>query len=99
MSDEFKIQLKIAGKTFPFRCKRSEEEIIRKAARNINDMILQYSTAFPGAELELKDLLAMVAFHFSLENLKKKNTEDISPLFDKIEGLNLELEEYFKLNR
>jgi hypothetical protein len=68
--------------------------LFRKAAKNINDKILKYGSAFPGVTLELKDLLAMVAIHFSASNLREKQQKDMSPLFDKIEVLNKELEEY-----
>jgi len=97
-SDEFKIQLKVAGKVYPLNCKRSEEGMFRKAATNINHKILDYSTAFSGAKLDLKDLLAMVALHISVEKQKMEKVEDKSPLFDKIEELNKELEEYLKSN-
>jgi cell division protein ZapA len=98
-NDEFfKIQLYVAEKHYPLNCKRSDEGLLRKAATNINNKILKYSSAFPGAKLELKDLLAMVAIHISAENLKMKLNKDTSPLFDKIEALDKELEEYLNLN-
>ena len=97
-NDEFKIQLKVAGKHYPLYCKRSEEWIYRRSATLINDKILKYSTAFAEAKLELKDLLVMVALQSSAENIRRENKEDVSPLFDKIEELNKELEEYFRSN-
>lgn len=93
-SDFFKIQLYVAQKHYPLNCKRSEEGLFRRAAKNINDKILKYSSAFPGVTLELKDLLAMTAIHFSASSLRVKQQKDMSPLFDKIEVLNKELEEY-----
>ncbi len=99
MNDEFIIQLEIADKRYRFRCKRSEEAIARRAARQINDKILQYERAYPESGLELKDLLAMVAFQLSFEDLKVEKKADASPVFDKIKGLNLELEDYLKSNK
>lgn len=98
MNDEFKIQLKVAGKVYPMYCKRSDEWIFRKSAAMVNDKILKYSTAFAGAELELNDLLVMTALHSFADNVRKENMADASPLFDKIEELNKELEEYLKSN-
>jgi cell division protein ZapA len=98
ISDEFKIQLRVGGKVYPVFCKRSEEGLFRKAAANINDKILKYSSAFAGAKLELKDLLAMSAVHVSVENQKMAQKRDTSPLFEKIEALDKELEEYLKLD-
>lgn len=94
MSDEFQIQLKIADKYYPLNCKRSEEGIIRKAASYINDKLLKYSSFYSRADFEMKDLLALVAFHVSLENLTTQKNEDLSPFFNKVEQLNKELEEY-----
>ena len=97
-NDEFKIQLKVAGKHYPLHCKRSEEWIYRRSASLINDKILKYSTAFAGAKLELKDLLVMVSLQAFAENVRQEKEEDVSPLFDKIEELNRELEEYLRSN-
>jgi cell division protein ZapA len=97
-NDEFKIQLRVTDKVYPIYCKRSEEWLFRKAATHINEMIFNYSSRFSGAKLELKDLLAMVAIHFSAETLILKQKEDTSPLFDRLEALDKELEEYLKAN-
>ena len=95
-NDEFKIQLRVADKVYPIFCKRSEEGLYRKAATAINDKIFQYSSRFSGAKLEIKDLLAMAAVHISIENLLKKQNEDTSPLLERIELIDRELEEYLK---
>ncbi|MCL1933480.1 MAG: cell division protein ZapA [Candidatus Azobacteroides sp.] len=95
-NDEFKIQLRVADKVYPIFCKRSEEGLFRKAATAINDKILQYSSRFSGTKLELKDLLTMAAIHISVENLLLKQKEDTSPLWDRIELLDKELEEYLQ---
>ena len=93
-NDEFKIQLRVADKVFPILCKRSQEWLFRKAATAINDKILQYSSRFAGAKLELNDLVTMAAIHISAENLLLKQKEDTSPMLKQIEQLDKELEEY-----
>ena len=95
-NDEFKIQLRVADKVYPIFCKRSEEGLFRKAATAINDKILQYSSRFSGAKLEVKDLLAMAAIHLSVENQLFKQKEDTSPMLDRIESLDKELEDYLQ---
>lgn len=94
MSDEFKIRLKIADKRYPVTCKREEEESIRKAATNINDKILKWSSSYPDVNLTIKDLLAMSALEISLDNVTFEKNEDVNPLFDRIKQLNEELKEY-----
>jgi len=97
-NDKFKIQLKVADKVYPIFCKRSEEGLFRKAATAINDKILQYSSRFPGAKLELSDFLTMAAIHMSVENLLLKQKEDTSPMLERIKLLDKELEEYLQSN-
>ncbi|GHT07453.1 hypothetical protein FACS189426_00870 [Bacteroidia bacterium] len=98
IKDEFRIQLRVSDKVYPMFCKRLDERLFRKAATNINEKITQYRSAYPGAKLELEDLLAMVAIHTSAYKLKLEQNKDISPLFEKIEALDKELEEYLKGN-
>jgi cell division protein ZapA len=93
--DFFRITLKILDKHYPYNCKeRSEEGILRKAATNLTEKYLQYSSYYSEANFERNDLLALVAFHFSFEVLENEKKEDMTPLFDKIEQLNKEMEEF-----
>jgi cell division protein ZapA len=94
MSDKFQIQLNIADEYYPLICKRSEEEMVRKAATRINRKLSKYHSVYSETNLETKDLLALIAFHLSLDDLTVKKKEDITPLFDKIAQLNKELEDY-----
>jgi len=94
--DEFRIQLRLANKVIPLFCKRSEEGLFRKAATAINDMMNRYGSSFEGGNVGSDDLLAMAAIHISIENLLMKKNEDTSPLFEKIDFLNKELEEYLQ---
>jgi cell division protein ZapA len=95
-TDFFKINLYVAEKHYPLNCKRIEEGLYRKAATNINEKITKYSTKFPAAKLELKDLLALAAIDISAQNVRNKQKQDISPVIDKIKALDKELEEYLK---
>ncbi|MDR0733387.1 MAG: cell division protein ZapA [Dysgonamonadaceae bacterium] len=95
-TEYFIIRLYVAKKYYPLNCKRVEEGIYRKAATNINEKIIKYSSAFPAAELGTEDLLAMAAVDIAVENIKIKQKQDLSPVFDKIEALDKELEEYLK---
>jgi len=95
-NDEFKIQLKVADEAYPIFCKRSKEGIFRKAANVINEKILQYSSHFSGKHFEMKDLVTMTAIHISVENQLLKQKEDTSPLLERIELLDKELEKYLQ---
>ena len=98
MDDEFLITIKISERhVFQLRIKRAEEEIMRKAASEIERKIRQYRQRFSAeAKLDTDDLLAMVAFQLSLTNLQLENLHDTSPITDKVQQLTNELEDYLK---
>lgn len=96
MSDDvFKIELYLAEKYFPLRIKRSEEETYRKAAKLVNEAVTEYRNKFgiKGSDLDMKDILAMVACHFAFERLKLEQSSDGNILMESISRLNAELEE------
>ena len=80
MNDKFLININIAGKQYSLYINRNEheEEIIRKAAIQINKQLEQYRTIYSASEVSERDLLAMVSLQLSKENLEleeKKSTE------------------------
>ena len=96
MNDEFRrIQLRIAGKTYPYFCERTHEDEFnaRKAAKQINEQMDLYRQSFT-TELDSKDLLAMVAFQLSLADVKIVEDQNVSPVFDKLQELNQKLKTY-----
>ncbi len=97
MNDELGIQVNIGGKVYKLRCKRSEEQSYRVAVRKINDKILQYQSAYAKG-VEVSDLLAMVALHFSLNSVQTGKNEDIEPVFEKLDELNSSLMEFVRKN-
>lgn len=98
MDDTFTINLYIADKHYPLRIKRSEEEVVRKAARMINDKIALYRNSFKmeESELELKDLLAMAACQIAIQAIKAEERTDSSPIAESIIQLNKELEDFLR---
>ena len=99
MEDEYfpnPIQLKIVDKHFPYSCKRKDEQNLRKAATNVTDKYMAYSSYYSGTRLPMTDLVKLVAFHFSLELLENTQREDMTPFVNKIEQLNTELEQYIQ---
>jgi cell division protein ZapA len=97
MEDEtFSIQLKIADRHFTYTCKRKDEQNVRKAASNVTEKYIKYSSYYAGAGYSMIDLLEMVALHFSMEARENVQREDLTPFIDKIEQLNAELERYIQ---
>lgn len=95
MDEEFLINIEIAGKKYPLTIKRRDEELARAAAAQINSKILQYRQHF-AVDVDMKDLLAMVAFQLSMHNLQLEEKNDASPFTEKIQELTSELEGYLK---
>jgi len=98
MDDTFTINLYIADKHYPLRIKRSEEELVRKAARLINDKIALYRSHFKmdESELDIKDLLAMAACQVAIQALKAEERTDNGPIAESIIQLNKELEDFLR---
>ena len=94
MDDKFLIHVEIAGKSYGIRIDRSEEQEARKAVKQIRMKMDQYRKKY--SEVDVKDLLAMVAFQLSVENVKLEEKNDTSPFTERIQELTDELESYLK---
>lgn len=94
MNDKIRVNLLIAGNTYPLTIRREEEELVRAAAKQINDRLNTYRAHYP--TLEEDRIIAMVSYEMSVENLKLKQRNDTLPYTNKIEELTNELEDYFK---
>ncbi len=66
---ELSIKLKIGNREYPMKVKAEDEEGIRKAGKMINEKIKSYKDQF-GID-DHQDLLAMVAFDFLVDKMKK----------------------------
>ena len=77
---EISIKVNIGTRTYPLSVKPEEEEVIRLAAKNINDSIKNLQENY--AVKDIQDLLAMTALQMATQQLVKKpvtpeNTEAI----------------------
>ena len=66
--DELAISVKIADRPFKMTVRVEEEEVIRKAARLINEKIEKYANTY--AFNDIQDLLSMVSLAFATNALK-----------------------------
>ena len=88
MDDKFLIHVEIAGKSYGIR------QVAREAVRQIRKKMDQYRKKY--SDVDVKDLLAMVTFQLSVENLKLEDKNDTSPFTEKIQELTDELESFLK---
>lgn len=96
MTNKLSINIKIDGRNYPLKIDREDEEKYRKAAKIINEIVLQYRQRY--ANHDEKDFLAMTAFQFVLKNIELENKADPSPFVDEVKELNEMLDEYLALN-
>jgi hypothetical protein len=92
MDEELSINVTIADRRYPMRIKRSEEEKIRKAARIINERILQYQQRYSGKDNQ--DCLAMSSLQFVIQVMDNMEQSNISPFIKQIEEINDQLAGY-----
>lgn len=94
MNDKIKINLLIADKNYPITIEREEEEIVRKAAKQVNIKLNAYRTHYP--TLGARELISMVAYEFSYEALKLEQRNDTAPYMEKVEKLTEILDDHLK---
>lgn len=96
MDDKIKINLQLAGSTFPLKTRREDEEMVRKAAKQVDMRLNEFRERFKNAPVKQEQLIAMVAYQFALENLQQQQRNDTAPYVAKITELTNLLEDYFK---
>ena len=96
--DFFTIRVNILNTSYPINIKREEEEIYRKAAKQLNERILAYRKKFD-RNLNDIDYVIMVAFELSLLSLRLEEERDNSPFISTIQALDNRLAEYLKNNQ
>lgn len=94
MDDKLSIKVNVADRYYPLKIERRDEEKIRKAARLINEKVLQYKQRY--LDKDVQDFLAMAALQFVTRIIEVEDKTDVSPMEQKLQELNEELEEYLK---
>ena len=89
------IKINIADRIYPLKVNQEEEEVIRRAAKLINDRIKEYQDAY--SVRDKQDLLSMSVLHFATATLKaesKAGTTD-NEVDEKVFQLDQLLTEFF----
>jgi len=93
-NEKLSIRINLADRYYPLKIDTKDEEKIRKAAKLINEKILQYKQRY--ANKDTQDFLAMAALQFVIKYLETDEEENGQPIEDELETLNEELEEYLE---
>ena len=65
MDDKLSIRVNVADRYYPLKVEREDEEKIRRAARLINEKVLQYKQRY--SDKDVQDFLAMAALQFVIK--------------------------------
>lgn len=92
MDEKLSIKVNIAERYYPLKIDRRDEEKIRKAAKLINEKVLQYKQRY--VDKDTQDFLAMASLQFVIQNIENEEKIDTSPLEESLKELNDELGSY-----
>ncbi|MBA4408997.1 MAG: cell division protein ZapA [Bacteroidota bacterium] len=95
MTEKLSINIKIDGRNYPLKVEKENEEKFRKAAKIINDIVLQYRQKYVNSDSQ--DFIAMAAFQFVVKNIDMEEKVNQSPFFDELKKLDEELGDYLSL--
>ncbi|WP_430908468.1 cell division protein ZapA [Maribacter sp. 2-571] len=87
MSEKLKIKLSIADRVYPLTIDPSQEEGLRKAAKNIEQLAKKFEQSY--AVRDKQDVLAMCALQFAskIEQKGIEKSEDTSEALERLKAL------------
>ena len=88
------IKVQIAERFYPLKIKRQEEEKIRKAARLINDKVLQYKQRY--TDKDTQDFMAMAALQYVISLIDCEQQQNVVSLDEELASIKSELDELLK---
>jgi len=94
MDDKLSIKVNVADRYYPLKIERSDEEKIRKAARLINEKVLQYKQRY--TDKDIQDFLAMAALQYVIKVIEHEQSQDEDDLTDALKRMDEEMEEYLE---
>ncbi len=94
MDERLAIKVQIAERFYPLKIERRDEEKIRKAAKLINERLLQYKQRY--TDKDQQDFLAMAALQFVIQLLDCESKQNLISLEEDLKALNEELDAILK---
>ena len=84
MDDKLSIRVNVADRYYPLKVEGENEERIRKAARLINEKVLQYKQRY--VDKDTQDFLAMAALQYVIRLIEIEEKEEDSTVEEGLEG-------------
>lgn len=83
------INITIADRTYRIKVQPTDEEVVRKTVKLINDKIIEFKTNFAGKDMQ--DYVSMVILWYATQNQEKGHAgfdmENLTQKLNKLEGL------------
>jgi cell division protein ZapA (FtsZ GTPase activity inhibitor) len=95
MDDKLSIRINVADRYYPLKVEREDEEKIRRAARMINEKVLQYKQRY--TDKDVQDFLAMAALQFVIKLIEEEEKLSNDYLPDALNELTQKIETVLKL--
>ena len=92
MDDKLSIKVNLAERYYPLKIDRGDEEKIRRAARMINEKVLQYKQKY--ADKDTQDFMAMAALQFVIKIIESEEGKDVVQFEEKVSEVVDELKNY-----
>nr|WP_320119160.1 cell division protein ZapA [uncultured Marinifilum sp.] len=94
MEKKLSIKVGVAGRSYPLNIDRSKEEVIRKAAKMIDEKVMQYKQRYK--DKDTQDFLAMASLQYVIKVLELENTADVAPVFNELKTMERELSDFLE---
>ncbi|HKL08337.1 MAG: cell division protein ZapA [Bacteroidales bacterium] len=94
MDEKLSIRVNVADRYYPLKIDRRDEEKIRKAAKMINEKVLQYKQRY--SDKDVQDFLAMASLQYVIQIIENDNTADTSSVLEEVKALDNQLEEFLR---
>jgi cell division protein ZapA (FtsZ GTPase activity inhibitor) len=85
MDDKLSIKVNVADRYYPLKVERENEEKIRKAARMINEKVLQYKQRY--SDKDVQDFLAMASLQYVIKLTEEEEKQKDNHFSDAIKEL------------
>jgi cell division protein ZapA len=95
--DNFIINVKVGGFRLPLNIARKDEEVYRNAEKRVNKLLLDYQQKYNQRSAE--EVLSITAYQLAVALSKQDFVQNTSPVVEKIEQLDKELEKTLSKNQ
>jgi cell division protein ZapA (FtsZ GTPase activity inhibitor) len=90
MDDKLSIRVNVSDRYYPLKVDRKDEEKIRRAARMINEKVLQYKQRY--SDKDVQDFLAMAALQYVIKLIEGEEKQNNDYLTEVLKELTAKIE-------